>query len=109
MDLIIVFKRAMDFRQPAFMAGNLILFFVPNSGRGLESKKTFGGFEMERLVYIDTDECIGCENCVEICPEVFGFNPEVEKAAVILPEGGSEECIEDAMDSCPVECIHWEP
>jgi ferredoxin len=46
---------------------------------------------------------------VEICPEVFGFNPEVEKAEVILPEGGSEECIEDAMDACPVECILWEP
>ena len=63
---------------------------------------------MERLVYIETDDCIGCESCVEICPEVFGFNPEVEKAEVILPEGGSEECIEDAMDSCPVECILWE-
>ena len=39
---------------------------------------------MERLVYIDTDECIGCESCVEICLEVFGFNPEIEKAEVIL-------------------------
>jgi ferredoxin len=46
---------------------------------------------------------------VEICPEVFGFNPEIEKAEVILPGGGSEECIEEAMDQCPVECIHWEP
>ena len=63
---------------------------------------------MDRLVCIDTDECIGCESCVEICPEVFGFNQEEEKAEVILPEGGPEECIEDAMDSCPVECIHWE-
>jgi ferredoxin len=45
---------------------------------------------------------------VEICPEVFGFNQQEEKAEVIMPEGGSEECIEDAMDGCPVECIHWE-
>jgi ferredoxin len=43
---------------------------------------------------------------VEICPEVFGFNPEIEKAEVILPGGGTEECIEEAMDQCPVECIH---
>ncbi|UCG05578.1 MAG: ferredoxin [Desulfobacterales bacterium] len=63
---------------------------------------------MQRLVYIDTDECIGCESCVELCPEVFDFNPEEEKAEVIMPEGGPEECIEDAMDACPVECIHWE-
>ncbi len=63
---------------------------------------------MDRLVYIDTDECIGCESCVELCPEVFGFNQEEEKAEVILPEGGPEECIEEAMDGCPVECIHWQ-
>ena len=63
---------------------------------------------MDRLVYIDTDECIGCESCVELCPEVFGFNQEEEKAEVILPEGGPEECIEEAMDACPVECIHWQ-
>jgi ferredoxin len=63
---------------------------------------------MDRLVYIDTDECIGCESCVELCPDVFGFNQEEEKAEVILPEGGPEECIEEAMDACPVECIHWQ-
>lgn len=63
---------------------------------------------MDRLVYIDTDECIGCESCVELCPEVFDFNQEEEKAEVILPEGGPEECIEEAMDACPVECIHWQ-
>ena len=63
---------------------------------------------MDRLVYIDTDECIGCESCGELCPEVFELNQEEEKAEVILPEGGPEECIEEAMDACPVECIHWQ-
>jgi len=63
---------------------------------------------MDRLVYIDTDECIGCESCVELCPEVFGFNYDEEKAEVILPEGGPEECIEEAMDACPEECIHFQ-
>ena len=63
---------------------------------------------MSKKVYIDTDECIGCESCVELCPEVFSFDEEAEKAEVILPEGGSEECIEEAIETCPVECIHWE-
>ncbi len=31
-----------------------------------------------------------------------------KKAEVILPEGGPEDCIEEAMDTCPVECILWE-
>ena len=63
---------------------------------------------MARRVIIDTEECIGCESCVELCSEVFAFNEDEEKAEVILPEGGPEDCIEEAMESCPVECIHWE-
>jgi ferredoxin len=64
--------------------------------------------KMGKTVVIDADECIGCESCVELCPEVFSFNEEEEKAEVIMPEGGPEDCIEESMDTCPVECIHWE-
>jgi len=63
---------------------------------------------MAKRVVIDTEECTGCETCVELCSEVFAFNEDEEKAEVILSEGGPEDCIEEAMESCPVECIHWE-
>ena len=63
---------------------------------------------MGTKVMIDTDECVGCESCVEICPEVFEFDEAIAKAVVILPEGGPKDCIEEAMEACPVECIHWE-
>ncbi len=62
---------------------------------------------MGKVVAIETDECIGCESCVELCPDVFAFDEEEEKARVQLPEGGNEECIEEAIANCPVECIHW--
>ncbi len=62
---------------------------------------------MSKKVIIETDECIGCETCVELCPEVFEFDEEAEKAVVIQPEGGPE-CVEEAIETCPVECIHWE-
>ena len=63
---------------------------------------------MSKMVVIDTGECLGCESCVELCPEIFAMNENNEKAEVILPEGGSTECIEEAMATCPAECIHWE-
>jgi ferredoxin len=76
----------------------------------ISSKKSVlkGEFKMGKRVVIDADECIGCESCVELCSEVFAFNEAEEIAEVILPEGGPEDCIEEAMDTCPVECIHWE-
>ena len=63
---------------------------------------------MSKKVFIETEECIGCETCVELCPDVFGFDEVEEKAVVIQAEGGPEDCIDEAIDTCPVECIHWE-
>jgi len=63
---------------------------------------------MMKPVYIDEEECIGCGSCVEICPEVFAMNEGTEKAEVIKPEGGPEDLIQEAMDTCPVSCIHLE-
>jgi ferredoxin len=63
---------------------------------------------MPMKVIIDEEECIACGTCVELCPDVFQMNEEKEKAEVILAEGGPKECIEEAIDSCPVSCIHWE-
>jgi ferredoxin len=57
-------------------------------------------------VHIDEDECIGCGTCEELCPEVFRLNTDTEKAEVIMPEGGPEELIEEAIDSCPASCIY---
>jgi ferredoxin len=63
---------------------------------------------MAKRVIIDQDECIGCGSCEEICQEVFKLNEETEKAEVIKPEGGPEDLIQEAIESCPVECIYWE-
>ena len=60
---------------------------------------------MAKQVDIDTEECIGCESCSEICPEVFGFDNDEEKAFVIKPDGGDIECAEEAALACPVDCI----
>jgi ferredoxin len=62
---------------------------------------------MSKIPYVDQDECTGCGLCEEVCPEVFQLN-EDDVAEVHDPEGAPEEQIQEAIDSCPVECIHWQ-
>lgn len=63
---------------------------------------------MGGIVVINTDECIGCETCVELCPDIFHFDSEAEKAVVAKEDDEDEECVEEAIESCPVECIFRE-
>jgi ferredoxin len=59
-------------------------------------------------VTIDQDACSGCQTCVEICPDVFAFDEDTETAYVKMEEGGPEDEIQEAIDTCPEECIFWE-
>ncbi|MDD2463746.1 MAG: ferredoxin [Desulfobulbus sp.] len=63
---------------------------------------------MSKQVTIDQAECMGCEACVEICPETFGFDIDETKAYVITDEDIDEDCVEEAMGSCPAGCISYE-
>ena len=63
---------------------------------------------MAKQVAIDEEECVGCETCVELCPDIFAFDDDAEKAHVIKTEGGDEDCIDEAIGSCPAECITYE-
>lgn len=59
------------------------------------------------MVKIDKNICIGCGTCEAICDEVFEINDETQKAEV-KPDANlekNEECISEAIESCPVEAI----
>lgn len=62
---------------------------------------------MAKKPHVNQDECTGCENCVDLCPGVFRLNDDMV-AEVHNPSGATEEEIQEAIDSCPVECISWE-
>jgi len=59
---------------------------------------------MPRIV-IDAAECIGCESCVEICPEAFELNEDA--TSEFISRDGLEQCIQAVIEICPTECIHW--
>jgi ferredoxin len=58
----------------------------------------------EQLV-IDQWECISCGTCVENTDAVF-LLPDDAKA-VVTQQVGDMTLIQDAIDACPVTCIHW--
>ena len=61
---------------------------------------------MAKIPYVDQDECTSCVQCVDNLPEVFQMDDD-DLANVIDPAGGTEEEIQEEIDSCPGECIHW--
>ena len=61
-----------------------------------------------KQVVINEDDCLGCNACVELCPDIFAFNDNVDKAYVIKFEGGDQACIDEAVASCPGNCISQE-
>jgi len=62
---------------------------------------------MSKTLVVDQEACISCGLCVEVCPEVFRLNDQ-DVSEVYNPAGAPEEKIQEAIDSCPVQCIHWE-
>lgn len=60
---------------------------------------------MAQEVYVDQQVCIGCGLCVSIIPEVFQLNDD--GVSEVQNQSGSQAKIQEAIDSCPVNCIHW--
>ncbi|KAL5656151.1 hypothetical protein ACJX0J_035470, partial [Zea mays] len=57
-------------------------------------------------VFVDEFSCIGCKNCANVCSKVFEIEEDFGRARV-YDQSGSTELIQEAIDSCPVDCIHW--
>jgi ferredoxin len=63
---------------------------------------------MGNIVYIDQDECISCGLYITNVPDVFRF-ADNGKAEVYDPAAATEDTIrQEAIDICPVSCIHWQ-
>ncbi|MDI7261777.1 MAG: ferredoxin [Thermodesulfobacteriota bacterium] len=56
-------------------------------------------------VKVDEETCIGCEVCVDTCPEVFEMaDDKARPKGDEVPEDVVKSCRE-AADNCPVEAI----
>lgn len=80
------------------------------AGLGWPHSKSEKEEPMAKKVVIDAEECVACGTCVEIAPEVFKLEEGADHAEVIKGSIGSseEDAVQEAIDSCPTQCIHWE-
>jgi len=61
---------------------------------------------MGKVLWIDRDECTSCVQCSDNLPEVFQMDDE-DIATVLDQNGGDADAIEEEIETCPAECIHW--
>ncbi len=88
--------------------------FEPELGGILRDAQERSGFEPElggelrqKGVYTDETTCIGCKHCAHVAPNTFYIEPEYGRSRVYNQDGDTEESIQEAIDTCPVDCIHW--
>ena len=62
---------------------------------------------MKRVPNVELSECVLCELCTDLCPNVFIINAS-DYVAVMELEAYPEEEVDEVIKNCPADCIHWE-
>lgn len=66
-----------------------------------------GGLDREQGVYVDETTCIGCKHCAHVAPNTFFIEASYGRSRVFNQDGDTKAILQEAMDTCPVDCIHW--
>jgi ferredoxin len=72
---------------------------------GLEPE--LGGMFRQTGVYVDEITCIGCKHCAHVARNTFYIEPDYGRSRVVRQDADPEDVIQEAIDTCPVDCIHW--
>ena len=68
---------------------------------------SLGGELREKAIWVDEAACIGCQYCVHVATNTFIVDEDLGRARVIRQNGDDLEVVQEAMDTCPVDCMHW--
>ena len=66
-----------------------------------------GGALRQKAVWVDEAVCIGCRYCTHVAANTFLVEEDWGRSRAIRQDGDSTETIQEAIDTCPVDCIHW--
>ena len=66
-----------------------------------------GGALRQKAVWVDEAVCIGCRYCTHVASNTFLVEDAWGRSRALRQDGDSTELIQEAIDTCPVDCIHW--
>ena len=72
---------------------------------GLEP--VLGGMLQPKAVWVDEAACIGCRYCAHVATNTFVIEPDLGRSRAVRQDGDTSDCIQEAIETCPVDCIHW--
>ncbi|CAI7769404.1 unnamed protein product [Closterium sp. NIES-53] len=58
-------------------------------------------------VFVDEFTCIGCKNCANTAEDTFEIEEMWGRARVCNQGGNAPSKVQEAVETCPVSCIHW--
>jgi len=64
-------------------------------------------WEQQKFLFVDELKCISCWHCVACAPKSICMDHDHIRARVFAQWGNSEDDLEWAVRSCPVDCISW--
>lgn len=76
-------------------------------GPGHKRTRSEHADDAKDAVFVDELACIGCRNCVWCAGATFKMEPEYGRARVWNQWLNKRDEIDTAIESCPVNCIHW--
>lgn len=80
-------------------------FRAANDRTGLEPE--LGGVVRQKGVFVDEPTCIGCRHCAHVARNTFYIEPGYGRSRVFRQDGDTFDVVQEAIDTCPVDCIHW--
>ncbi len=94
----------MDTLPSAAFRAKAVVFYEPNG-----KEPCLGGQLRDKAVWVDESICIGCRYCAHVASNTFVIEPHLGRSRAIRQDGDSTQLIQEAIGTCPVNCIHWVP
>ena len=71
------------------------------------NEPVLGGALTEKAVWVDESRCIGCRYCAHVATNTFIVDEDFGRSRAIRQDGDNIDTLQEAIDTCPVDCIHW--